>query len=294
MSDTKQIGQFYKPKLETPFNFSLGAGVQSSTMALMAAKGEITPMPDAAIFADTQAEPASVYKWLEWLKVELAPHFPVYTVTKGNLSKAALVVRQSQKNPGASWMKLLIPAYVKNADGTFGLMGRKCTGDYKIDVVHRKIKDLAAVKRSQKEATVTQWIGISSDEKQRMKSPRHAWTQHRWPLIELGMTRKACLDWMDKNGYPVPPRSACVYCPFHSDLEWKRLKEQEPEEFQRAVEFEVKLQEAATRATAIRGVPFLHESLIPLSEMKFLVSSNSEFGFMNDGMANECEGMCGV
>jgi len=30
---------------------SLGAGVQSSTMALMAAAGEITPMPDCAIFA---------------------------------------------------------------------------------------------------------------------------------------------------------------------------------------------------------------------------------------------------
>ena len=36
---------------------SLGAGVQSSTMALMATYGEITPMPDAAIFADTQWEP---------------------------------------------------------------------------------------------------------------------------------------------------------------------------------------------------------------------------------------------
>jgi len=47
---------------------SLGAGVQSSTMALMAAAGEITPMPTAAIFADTQDEPASVYRWLDWLE----------------------------------------------------------------------------------------------------------------------------------------------------------------------------------------------------------------------------------
>ena len=31
---------------------SLGAGVQSSAMALMAAKGEL-PMPDYCIFADT-------------------------------------------------------------------------------------------------------------------------------------------------------------------------------------------------------------------------------------------------
>lgn len=30
---------------------SLGAGVQSTTMALMAKHGEITPMPDCAIFA---------------------------------------------------------------------------------------------------------------------------------------------------------------------------------------------------------------------------------------------------
>lgn len=57
---------------ETEYNFlSLGAGVQSSTMALMAAKGEITPMPDAAIFADTSAEPQAVYDWLDWLIKQL-------------------------------------------------------------------------------------------------------------------------------------------------------------------------------------------------------------------------------
>ena len=46
----------FDPPPATKHNFlSLGAGVQSSTLALMAAKGEIGPMPDAAIFADTQA-----------------------------------------------------------------------------------------------------------------------------------------------------------------------------------------------------------------------------------------------
>ncbi len=54
---------------------SLGAGVQSSTLALMAAAGEVSPMPTAAIFADTQDEPASVYKWLDWLEKQLP--FPV-------------------------------------------------------------------------------------------------------------------------------------------------------------------------------------------------------------------------
>ena len=49
---------------------SLGAGVQSSTMALMAVRGEITPMPDCAIFADTGAEPQYVYEWLNWLEMQ--------------------------------------------------------------------------------------------------------------------------------------------------------------------------------------------------------------------------------
>ncbi len=62
---------------------SLGAGVQSSTLALMAAKGEISPMPDCAIFADTGWEPKRVYDWLDWLESQLP--FPVYRVSKGNI-----------------------------------------------------------------------------------------------------------------------------------------------------------------------------------------------------------------
>ena len=89
---------------------SLGAGVQSSTMALMAAHGEIGPMPTAAIFADTQAEPPSVYKWLDWLEERLP--FPVYRVSAGNLTDDMLRLRTSKRS-GQKYMKLLIPAFVK-------------------------------------------------------------------------------------------------------------------------------------------------------------------------------------
>ncbi len=67
---------------------NLGAGVQSSTMALMAKHGEIAPMPDCAIFADTQAESTKLYDWLAWLEKELP--FPVYRVTEGNLTEASI------------------------------------------------------------------------------------------------------------------------------------------------------------------------------------------------------------
>lgn len=109
---------------------SLGAGVQSSTMALMAAAGEIAPMPHCAIFADTQAEPKSVYTWLDSLETMLP--FPVVRVTKGNLTEVALTIRTKQDGSGDTWAKSAIPAYIKNPDGSRGIIQRQCTYDYKV------------------------------------------------------------------------------------------------------------------------------------------------------------------
>lgn len=284
---------FTKPN-PTPFNFlSLGAGVQSSTMALMAARGEIEPRPTAAIFADTQAEPASVYRWLDWLEAEIGRSplpFPVIRVTRGSLTNDSLQLRKRVKSVGAPWSKSLIPAYIKNPDGTRGILGRSCTYDYKVMRLLKEQRRLAGIKRGQKEITVTSWIGISFDEIQRMKPSRVAWVQHRWPLIELEMNRRDCLAWMERNGYPKPPRSACVYCPFHSDQEWKRLRDEEPQEFIRAVEFEKGLQEVKRQTPNMKGVPFLHGSLVPLGEVKFAERDPRQTDFFG----NECEGMCGV
>ena len=79
-----------------------------------------------------------------------------------------------------------------------------------------------------------------------MKPSRLAWAQNRWPLIELEMTRHDCLRWMQAHGYPTPPRSACTYCPFHSDVEWRKLKKDSPEDFAAAVTFEKQLQDLLT------------------------------------------------
>lgn len=48
---------------------SLGAGVQSTTLLLMAVHGEIEPKPEYAIFADTGWEPVKVYKYIEALRL---------------------------------------------------------------------------------------------------------------------------------------------------------------------------------------------------------------------------------
>jgi hypothetical protein len=270
---------------------SLGAGVQSSTLALMAAAGEVTPMPDAAIFADTQAEPQSVYRWLDWLEKELP--FPVYRVTKGSLTEAQLKVHKRTKTVGKPWSKSLIPAFVKNQNGTKGIMGRGCTYDHKIRELIKKQRELGGIKRGQKTVSVACWIGISLDEVVRMKSSRERWCVNRWPLIEKEMTRHDCLRWMDARGYPAPPRSACVYCPFHSDNEWRRLQKEEPAEFERAVKFELQLQAVKRISDKMNGVPFLHASLKPLGEVDFSTDQQKGQGVLH-GFGAECEGLCGV
>jgi hypothetical protein len=256
----------------------------------MSAKGEIGMMPDAAIFADTQAEPESVYKWLEWLEKELP--FPVYRVTHGSLTDQITTV---QKSKTGMLLRNSIPVFVDSGNGKVGKVLRDCTSDFKIGPLLKKQKELAGVERGQKEITVTSWIGISKDEIQRMKESRVRWCQHRWPLIELGMDRRDCKKWMAENGYPEPPRSACSYCPFHSDREWRRLKLEEPEEFWEAVRVERAMQklhcENAELPGALRGVPYLHRSLKPLDEIDF--SSDVEKGQMTFWQ-EECDGVCGV
>ena len=270
-----------------PHILSLGAGVQSSTAAILAARGLIKPMPIAAVFADTQVEPASVYEWLAYLEKQLP--FPVLRVTAGNLWQRALKLPRTED--GRVFSATNIPFFTRNHDGTEGKITlRSCTRDFKIKPLKKTVRRLAKIKRGQTEVGAIVWLGISADEIYRMKESREPWMRHRFPLIEMGFSRTHCLRWMKENGYPEPPRSACVMCPFHNDTEWRRLREKEPGEFQRAVEFEAQLQ-AGKISPKFRTTPFLHRQLVPLKEVDLRTAE--ERGQLNL-WNNECEGLCGV
>lgn len=251
--------------------------MQSSALALMFAKGEIGPMPEVAIFADTQAEPQSVYRWLDWIEGQLP--FPIVRVTAGDLTVASTTVRTSKT--GTKYIKPAIPAYITR-DGVNGMAQRHCTMDYKIAVIQREIRKRRAGRK------VTQYLGISWDEAHRMKPSPLSYVHNAYPLVEKRLTRGHCLEWMEHNGYPKPPRSACTFCPFHSDDEWKRLRDEEPEEFAGAVAYEKRLQAAYAATTALGGVPFLHPDRVPLDKVDF------SDGGQTDLFGNECAGVCGV
>ena len=149
------------------------------------------------------------------------------------------------------------------------------------------------------------WIGISADEfHRRRRSDRPAIVLHyplldsltkRDGLFEKGYTRADCLEWLEKAGYPRPPRSACIGCPFHSDEEWATMKRDRPDEFADACEVDRLIrdfdQERLGEKGQLKGSPYLHSSLQPLEMVTFNAAADESEG---RGMANECQGMCGL
>lgn len=259
---------------------SLGCGVQSSTLALMATHGDVQPMPDCAVFSDTQAEPAAVYRWLDWLGPRLA--FPVYRVCQGE------GLRVNIRRPLRQGHKVALPVFTESARGG-GQLRRQCTHEFKIVPIVRKVRELLGLKKGQRAGTdvrVNLWLGISMDEIHRMKPNRQPWIENRWPLIEARLTRSDCLAWMERQGYPRPPRSACVFCPYHSDAEWRRLRDEDLSGWADAVQVDDMIR------GGVRGTPerlYLHRSLRPLVEVD--LSTPQEHGQL-DLWGSECEGAC--
>jgi len=262
---------------------SLGAGVQSSTMALMAAKGEL-PKPDCAIFADTGNEPKAVYTYLDFLK-KILP-YPIYKVSKGNIIDDMIgSIDNGTRFPTAPFFTQA------EITGKKGMLRRQCTADYKIIPIKKKIRELCNVgykKHFPKDQYVEQWIGISTDEIGRMKPSRDKYILNRHPLIEANMSRQDCINYLNKNKIPLPEKSACIICPFHNDAYWHFMKTERPIEFNEAVDFDKKVR---TGSRKIRDKLYLHRSCKPLDEIEFDKKENDK---QLDMFNNECEGMCGV
>jgi hypothetical protein len=261
---------------------SLGAGVQSTTLALMVAKGEIEA-PDCAIFADTGWEPRAVYQHLN--RLELAVPFPVYHVRAGNLRDD--IMRSSSQRSGRI---AAVPWFLKNPDGSAAMGRRQCTAHYKLEPLARKIRELlGATQRGRVQGFAEILIGISIDEASRMKPARVRYMRNRWPLIEHEMSRNDCLNWLARAGWNAP-KSSCIGCPFHNNGQWRDLRDNDPEAWKDAVALDRMIRKGG-HARGIRGEQYMHRSLVPLDEVDLRTAEDrGQLNLFN----NECEGMCGV
>jgi len=254
---------------------SLGAGVQSTTLALMACDGTL-PGLDAAIFADTGWEPAAVYRQVDRLEKVLADAgIPLYRVSNGNL-------RRDSIDPEHRYAS--IPYFVRNPDGSDGMGRRQCTSEYKLSPINRQVRallgatppDFRAVKRGR---VAEQWIGFSTDEVHRVDGKRQVlYVQKRYPLIELSMSRKDCQRWLAAAGWGHTAKSACIGCPFHGNAQWRDLRDNHPIEWADAVAFDKAIRKGGSRGLPLNGTAFLHRSRVPLDRAPIDRVSAREYG----------------
>ncbi|WP_243769998.1 phosphoadenosine phosphosulfate reductase [Amycolatopsis acidicola] len=200
-------------------------------MLVLAGTGQL-PI-DAALFAnvgDDSEHPAT----LRYVREVALPWATRHGVPIHILNR----VRRDQSTE-TLWQRLTrqgsrsIPIPVRMSNGAPGT--RSCTADFKIRVIGRWLKQHGA--NADNPATVN--IGISVDEIHRANTRRvEPYERIAYPLLELGLRRTDCARIIAGAGLPVPPKSACFFCPFHRPTTWTAMRIEEPELFDKACQLE--------------------------------------------------------
>ena len=185
--------------------WSYGGGVQSVALAVLIQRGEL-PMPDLAVIADTGREVETTWAYLEHTT---RPFLPTLDIVRVKAETYATVDLYRNDD-------LLIPAFTRQR-GTLGRLPTFCSNEWKRRVIMRWI-------REQGVTDAEMWLGISTDEMERMKHSDVQWLRHVYPLIELRPTnRRQCGELILSAGLPMPHKSRCWMCPHQNKKEWQTL-----------------------------------------------------------------------
>lgn len=274
----------------------LGLGVQSTALYYMSSLG-ILPRADQALFADTGGESSSTYAYLDLLlKWQQDNNGICISVCREKNLYADLVSKNIDERHRFS----SIPAFTMNEGGTVGMLRRQCTWEYKIGVVDNHIRDhVYHLPKGARRPTTLVWMGITTDEMERMAFPREAWKVHSYPFLGYTadrrgmvqqipwakkMSRKEVEAWYHKQDLPLPEKSSCVFCPYHSDASWAAMKQKSPADFAKAVQVDNAVRNSTSKG--IHQPVFLHRSCKPLSE--------ASFSRTDEPPGIECSGQCHV
>jgi len=280
---------------------NLGAGVQSTALYLMSIDGDEPEVPkfDAAIFADVQEEPDEVYRHLEWLESQGGPQIIRTTAGKlGDALEAGSDASGNQRTDGGHYIS--IPAFTMNPHtGDRVIIQRQCTADFKVKPIDKMIRASVGAQPGRpvpKDIIIHQYMGLSFDEpkrvirvKERFLCKPSNWKVH-FPLWEMQYTRGDCQSYLrGRMPYEVP-RSACVFCPFKSDSEWRQLRDEDPKGWQRALHIDT----VCRTGTGLDAHRYLHKSCQPLGQVDLRpADEKSGQKHLFSGFQDECEGYCG-
>lgn len=239
-------------------SFSFGGGVQSMGSMVLAAQGRIDFRTFLFCNVGDDSEKPKTLRYVEEYARPFAADHGLELVTLERVMVRTGEVRTLYSEitrPGSRAHK--IPLRLSN--GKPG--SRSCTADYKINVIARELKRRGATP----ENPAVVGIGISLDEIIRANPDRHEPHERiEYPLLDLGLRRDDCERIIRDAGLPVPPKSACWFCPLHKINGWHDQRRGEPELFEKACQ----LEEFINERQALHGQKpvYMTKRLMPLRQ----------------------------
>ncbi len=221
-----------------PQVLAYGGGLDSFAVLLLAITAG--KPPDVVVFCDVSngspsADPTEpgewpgTYKHIREIVMPLCEHHGIQFVW---LTTIAYPVRDASSL--FSWMEARRQIPVAGP-------ARICTIVAKVERFERWLDD------QYPDQDVHVWVGFEAGEEKRAKydpnagkkrkpKPGRARRHNVFPLIEMRFCRCRCEILVRSMGFPVPRKSACVYCPYGSRGDWQKLAKDLPRQFAAAVE----------------------------------------------------------
>jgi hypothetical protein len=251
--------------------WSSGGGTQSIAIAILIVKGKL-PMPEWIGMADTSREGSETFEYHEkYIKPLLATVGLEVDIISHDLATVDLYGHNGD---------LLLPVYTEK-----GKLPTYCSNEWKRHVVRRRLRE----RGYGPDKPVTTWIGMSVDEIGRLKESELDWQEYQWPLVfDMRMTRLDCKNIIRDYGLPEPPKSSCWMCPHRHNDQWRKLRDEYPEDWRKAVE----LDNAVRERDKFHAV-YLHKDRVPLDQANIEVNPDEGLGIF--GGVDACDsGFCFV
>lgn len=233
-----------------------GGGRQTTAMLVLVKRG-ILPRPDRIVIADTGREKTSTWDYRSEVTEPLANSMGMtIEIAPRDLAYVDLYSHKGE---------LLIPAFTKT-----GKLSAFCSTEWKQRVVRRYLKEQGI-------HSATAWIGYALDERKRYK-PNKEDESGPWyrsvPLLDLGLTKRDCIQIIEDAGLPLPPPSSCYICPNMPNAEWLYIHDNYPADFEQAcvLDEEVREEDIFNGGSGV----WLHESRVPLREADLTVPDRKD------------------
>lgn len=257
---------------------SLGGGVQSTVLVLMALES-IIPC-DEIIFCDLGNELPETYENINRLQALCEGKIEFTILHTCNIIEHVRNQYDSQRPSGHF---VAIPVFATNTTtGQRSQLRRQCTHRWKIAPVRRHLRERYKKCRL--------GLGISIDEASRMRDSDVRWCQNWYPLIDISMSRRDCIEFLKQRNYPVPARSSCIICPYRSIKSWQGIAKRHPALFDEACKVDELIR--IPKREMKRPTKFwLNYKCMPLRD---LVQLQLQLQFDDDetGEQSECTGFC--